>query len=308
MDVEQLRNELSQLVQAVVFQDSDDRPALEAALRSLDSLRGLDREDDVRPAIAVAHSRLGDWLSQNGQPSQAMSHLKIALTLLRDLITEQPLRRDWKIAVTSLLVRQVEASRQLSRGVETERLVAESLREFDELERDAVDLAEIGELAHARLRLAESLSRLERTDEARRQLRSACESLGRIASRPMTNSRQLREALAAVGRLANELLEHHEFTEAFAILDPAANWAERLLDTADVTFADQQAAVLLLRNLALVEHRLDRRTEAARRFEQLGQTLSRLETDDQTSPQTGRKEWITSQRRELSELQSAVAK
>ena len=308
MDVEQLRNELTHLAQAVVFQDSDDRPALEAALRSLDSLRGLDREDDVRPAIAVAHSRLGDWLSQNGQPSQAMSHLKIALTLLRDLITEQPLRRDWKIAVTSLLVRQVEASRQLSRGVETERLVAESLREFDELERDAVDLAEIGELAHARLRLAESLSRLERTDEARRQLRSACESLGRIASRPMTNSRQLREALAAVGRLANELLEHHEFTEAFAILDPAANWAERLLDTADVTFADQQAAVLLLRNLALVEHRLDRRTEAARRFEQLGQTLSRLETDDQTSPQVGRKEWITSQRRELSELQSAVAK
>ena len=89
MDVEQLRNELTHLAQAVVFQDSDDLLVLEAALRSLDSLRGLDREDDVRPAIAVAHSRLGDWLSQNGQPSQTMSHLKIALTLLRDLITKR---------------------------------------------------------------------------------------------------------------------------------------------------------------------------------------------------------------------------
>ena len=310
VEVEQLRHELSQLAQLVAFttQNPDERAALEAALRSLNSLRTHGRDDDVRLAIAVAQSRLGEWLSQNEQPARALTHFEAAFKSLHELTAEQPQRRDWKIEATMLLVRQAELSRQLGRESATGRLVTESLRELDDIEQGATDPAEISELAHGRVRLAETLARLERTVESRRQLRSACESLGRIASRPMPSSRQLREALAAVGRLANELLEQHELAEAFAVLDPAANWAEQLFDADDVTFADQQAVVLLLRNLALVEHRLERRTEAEQRFEQLDQTLSRLEIRDRASPQAGRQDWITSQRRELAELRTAVTK
>ncbi len=308
LEVEQLRRELSQLAQSLVFaaQNSDDREALEAALHSLESLRDNGRDNDVRPAIAVAHSRLGELLSQNGQPSDALPHLETSLNLLRELAAEQPMRRDWKIEITLLLVRQAELSRQLRRETETEQLVSECLRELDKIERDVTEPAEISEIANSRVRLSETLSRLERTDEARRQLRFGCEALGRIASRPKSTLRQLREALTAVGRLANEFFAREEFVEAFEVLDPAATWAERLLNAVDATFDDQQAAVLLLRNLALVEYRLDRRTEAERHFGQLEQSLSRLEIEDRMFPQLGRQEWINLQRRKLSELRAAV--
>lgn len=309
-DAERLRHESSQLASSLIFaaQSSNDPETLKNALRSLDSLRDNWHGSEFRVAIAVLQGRLGELLLQNGQTSEALPHFDSALKSLREFTAAQPARRDWKTQTTLLLASRAELSRQLGQDSETERLLAECCQELDKFDLSAANPTEVSELMQARGRLAETLSRLGRTSEVVQQLRIRCEVLGGVASRPDSRSQQLREAIAAVGQLANELLERQRFMEAFAILDPAAAWAERLLGADDVTFADQQAAVLLFRNLALVELRLDRRTEAEQRFEQLDQTLSRLENEDRTSPQAGRHDWILSQRRELSALRTAVEK
>lgn len=237
----------------------------------------------------------------------ARHHAEQSRQMAEQLRVELSQHRERQIDAALLRVRLAESSRQLNRQSEAETLVADSLRELDDLERDAVDSIEISELADARGRLAEMLSWLGRADEARNQLRASGRSLGRLASQSESSSRQLREALAASGRLANDLLERREFAEAFLVLDPAAVWADRLLKAEDVTFTDQQSAVLVFRNLAVVARRLNRRAEAEHRLEQLEQLLSRLEAVKRQPAQAEQEDWITSQRRLLVELRMAVA-
>jgi hypothetical protein len=307
-EAEQRRSELERLAQAMVFnsQDADSRGELKAVLRGLDSIRSDSRDDSVRQTIAVAHSRLGDLLSRDQELVEADKHYRAAIQLLTELVRTQPSRREWPLEIAQLLMRSAELARRLGHESDVESRVAESVFYLDSVERDARDSVEICELAQTRGRVADSLFRLGQSDAARRQLRSSCESLGRIASRPNSSVQQLRDALAAAGRLANDLLEHQEFAMAETVLEPATAWAERLLATPGITFADQQTAVLLFRNVTIVERQLDRRADAEQRWEQLSQVLLRMEADERTTTQIGWQEWITAQRRELMELRRAI--
>ena len=119
---------------------------------------------------------------------------------------------------------------------------------------------------------------------------------------------QRREAIATIGQLANEPLERQDFFEAFEILHCAEKCAMQLLESTDATLRDQQTAILLIRNLALFEFRIDHQADANQRLDQIDQHLNRLDSQDRTTPEPSRQEWIASQRHELSQLRSARKK
>ncbi|MCX7419490.1 MAG: protein kinase [Planctomycetia bacterium] len=308
---EQLRYELSQLSQSLIVavQNADDQATLEELLNRLTAIRKTSR-NDFRPAIATIHDRLSESNTKLGKLSSARINQEAAIKLLRELTTEQPQRRDWKIAAVTMSVRFAELTRQLGSELEPEsdKLVTDCMRELDSLAKDQSDRAETSEIAFARIRFSETLSRLGKLGDARRELRLGCEAFGRIATQPGCSTSLLRKAIATIGQLANELLEKQEFPEAHELLHGAANWAAQLLDSSDSTLSDQQNAILLLGNLALVEYRLARQSEANQRLDQVEQALLRLEVQSRTVTEAAREVWITSQRRKLSELRSAVSK
>lgn len=307
----QLRQELSQLIQSLfaAVQNADDQSTLEELLDRLTAIRQFNH-DDVRPAIAVIHDRLSESHAKLGQLESARSHQEAAIALLRELTVELPQRRDWQIAAVTMKVRLAELMRQLGDEykLETEKLITECVRVLDALAKNESDPTHISDIARARIRLSETLARLGQLDDARRERRFGCETLGRIASRSASSLQQRREAIATIGQLANEPLERQDFFEAFEILNCAEKCAMQLLESTDATLRDQQTAILLIRNLALVEFRIDHQADANQRLDQIDQNLNRLDSQDRANPEPGRQEWISSQRHELSQLRSAVKK
>lgn len=306
---EQQRLELLRLAQALVLEPTDAirREPLEAALQSLSAIPKEQHDAEWTQLLATVHRRLAESLAQSNDLGNSLEHNRQAISLLRQLIAEHPSRHEWRLELVRSLIRAGETSQSLAQATDADRFVADGLRELDSLTNESLDSEAGGAVGQTRVRVAESLTRMNRSDEARRQLRLGCETLGRIASQPESKSAQQRDALAAVGRLANDLLERDQLADAFAVLDPAAAWAERLLNSDDLTFADQQEAVLLLRNLTLVALRLDRRADATRRCEELEQRLAQLEADPRVTPRNDWADWIAGQRRAVEDLKQALS-
>ncbi len=306
---EQLRSELLRLIEATVFQtdESNAQDALTAAVLSLDAIRTDEPNDSLSQTLAAARSRLGELSASHGQLADAVRHIQAAIGTLRKLEATRSGRREWSLEIARLLVRQADFARQVGGESEIDAAVDDCRKQLEAVEQLQLEPSEHRDVAQWRGQFADVLLRLGRLDESHEQARLECETLGRIASQSDANIEQLRTALAATGRRVNDLLERQEFKLAHGALKPASAWAERLFGSAEVTFADQQAAALLFRNLAVVELHLDRRAEAElclRRFEEI---LNDLKLQAEPAEQPANLEWLSSQLRELTELRNAVS-
>ncbi len=226
---------------------------------------------------------------------------------LRELETSRSGRREWSLEIARLLVRQADLARQFGGESEIETAVADCRKQLEAVEQLQLEPSEIRDVAQWRGRFADVLLRLGRLDESREQARLECETLGRIASQSDANVEQLRAALAATGRRVNDLLERQEFDPAHKALKPAVEWAERLFESAEVTFADGQAAALLFRNLAVVELHLSQRAEAELCLGRFEKILNDLKMRAEPAEQPANHEWLSSQLRELTALRNAVS-
>lgn len=307
----QLRQELSQLTQSLVtnVQNADDQATLNDLLERLTAIRQFNH-DDVRPAIAVVHNRLSESQAKIGQLESARSHQEAAIKLMREIIAEQPQRRDWRITLQTMQARLVDLLWQTGHHLnpETDTLITECVQELNLLAMSASTPSDACDVARARIQLGQTLEHLGMLDVARREILVGCETIARFAVREGSSLGLRREAIATVGQLANEPLEKKKFSDAFEILRVAEECATQLLESTETKLPDHQAAILLLRNLALVDFQLDRQSDAFQRLDQIDHTLQRLETSARSIPEPVLNEWLASQRRELSELRSAVSK
>ncbi len=306
---EQYRSGLLRLIEATVFQadESDAQNALTAAVLSLDAIRTDEPNDSLLQTLAAAHSRLSELSASRGQLADALRHIRAAIGTLRELETHRSDHREWSLEVARLLVRKADLARQLGGDSEIDVAITDCRQQLESVEQLRLEPVEIRDVAQWRGQFADVLLRLGRLEESREQAILECETLGRIASQSDANIEQLRAALAATGRRVNDLLERHNFEPAHRALKSATVWAERSFESAEVTFADGQAAALLFRNLALVELHLGQRVEAELCLERFAEILNDLKMRVEPAEQPDNHEWLTSQLRELTDLRKALS-
>ncbi len=108
-----------------------------------------------------------------------------------------------------------------------------------------------------------------------------------------------RDRVTLLGQLADELISRKSFESAAPVLEQAIRWSNQV--RADVTAGsnDFRAAVILARNLALVERELGRDNDSRRRLSELVKLLSQLIADPRSQPDAEFLDWATAQRTEI---------
>jgi hypothetical protein len=109
----------------------------------------------------------------------------------------------------------------------------------------------------------------------------------------------LRERVSLLGLLADELIERKDFPAARIILDQAVPLSDRARATDTAGPVDFRAAIVLRRNLALVEHELGRAEESKGQFESLLQLIADSVADSRSRADTEFLAWANGQRQEI---------
>lgn len=139
-------------------------------------------------------------------------------------------------------------------------------------------------------RRSRELAESQRADIERLRLRASA-SAGSILL--------ARDRVTLLGLLADDFIEKKSFEAAAPVLEQAIQWSNQVRSDVTAGPNDFRSAVILSRNLALVEHELGRDNDSRHRLTELVTLLSQLIADPRSQPDAEFIAWANAQRTEI---------